>query len=279
MLTKLGKAFSCGLVLLCAGAVISLFSARYCCAAGPLQSSGDARTSAQALLGHPSLDGAAIADKATVDILTMNDTTTPFLGEYATGRRVWKVEYHNIPLFPGKDGRPDSRKCNIAVFLDSLEGHALKVECYLEDLIPDVDILVPAKEAERQLLYNGEAYIGFPNRDSLVTFFEALQVCSRDPISARRISGQLVLLRKGRVTDPGRPVWVVQLQGIPPISFYGGPTPNIPVYQKNHSRQIINAVSGRLSFTALSPQPLRKQNGSSQPPIAEPDSDTGDGNE
>ncbi len=182
--------------------------------------------------------------------VVFEDSTTPFLDKYASGRSTWRVvvTYADSQVV---DGRPVQRTYPMEVVLDSLDGHLLRIQCDLKELDPEEDVIPDADFAERQMIASREEYVGFPQDPPAIGFAAALRACMYNPFAARQIVGQYVLLNKdNRVRHP---VWVVTLWGLPPIEPTGGEADWIPVYQLNHIRQVVDATTGRLLFASTHP--------------------------
>jgi len=96
-----------------------------------------------------------------------------------------------------------------------------------------------------------EEYLGFPDDLPAVDFGTAIKACQYSPFVAKRVVGQYVILSKDEREH--RPVWVITLWGIPPLKPIGGDADWIPIYQLNHIRQVVDAVTGNLLFTSTHP--------------------------
>jgi hypothetical protein len=182
--------------------------------------------------------------------VAFEDSTTPFLGKYAKGRTAWKVIV-GTPISATKDSAAVQNVVPMEVYLDSIDGHLLKVECDLEDLNPKEDIIPKAQYAERQMRGSQEEYLGFPVDLPAVDFVTAIKACRYNPFVARKIVGQYVILSKDNREH--RPVWVITLWGIPPIEPIGGEADWVPIYQRNHIRQVVDAVTGKLLYASTHP--------------------------
>lgn len=213
---------------------------------GALRTKDAALEAAIALAGidRSSALSASAADQ--VELIKFEDTTTPFLGELAANRTVWRVI---LPCaFTSSDGgEPIAGE----VFLDSTTGTLLKIVCNTRPIRPDVDLELSAAEAEEQLRQCGEIYTGFPVADPIVGFVAAARNGPHDPLSARQIVGQYVLLQFQN--KPPTPVWVITFRGIPPLEPMGGQADWIPEYQRNRIRMVINAVTGKVAYTSTIP--------------------------
>nr|MBN2278287.1 hypothetical protein [candidate division Zixibacteria bacterium] len=104
-----------------------------------------------------------------IQCLIMDDSTTPFLGDYAKKRPVWRITFRDINL-KSRDGHPADEEFSrdFNVYIDSLTGHPLKITCNYGTTSLDECPELSADEAEKQL--KGERYIGFPDKVPPISF-------------------------------------------------------------------------------------------------------------
>jgi len=218
----------------------------------PVSSPGSAINIALAYTGfYDNMDECKISPE-DIQSITMQDSTTPFLGEYAHNRSVWRISFHDINL-KSKDGEPADSQFNrdFCVYIDSLTGHLLKVTYFHDSSNADVCPEIHANEAERQLSSMQEHYIGFPADMPPTSFGEAI-TSGINPFNAKQILGQYVTYSWGNRTP--RPVWIISLCGIPPITLHGPYSYDwIPPYKLNRKRAIIDAITGHLLSTCTIP--------------------------
>jgi len=100
-------------------------------------SKADALERATALIGVSDTHKQSALSTPDPQAIVFADSTTPFLGKYAYGRTAWKVVV-NTSNQNTKNRSAEQSFCPMEVYLDSLDGHLLKVECNLKDLNPKV---------------------------------------------------------------------------------------------------------------------------------------------
>ncbi len=52
-----------------------------------------------------------------------------------------------------------------------------------------------------------------------------------------------------------RAVWAITLRGLPPIPAHGFGAESVPVWQRNHMRNVVDAVTGQFLFATNIPTP------------------------
>jgi len=184
--------------------------------------------------------------------ITMQDSTTPFLGEYAHDRSVWLISFHDINL-KSKDSEPAESQFNrdFNVYIDSLTGYLLKITCFHGSTTPDECPELSAREAEKQLNDAHEQYVGFPDKIPEATFDKALN-SGINPFSAKHILGQYVIYSDNN-SQP-RPVWIISFCGIPPINSLSHHSIDwIPLYQRVRIREIVDAATGKMFYKSTIP--------------------------
>ncbi len=188
---------------------------------------------------------------------------TPFLHHWINGQPVCRIA---LPWYDDCIGmEPDSmmsasvqKKKNgeMEVILDSAGTRVLKVIVRRDSLRQSEDIAVVADSAEKQLFYSREKYLDFPAHLPHTPLFQALAACPRDPASARQIEARYVTY-SWRDNTP-REVWVIELRGMPPGPVHGPGASQVPLYQRNHVRIIVDDKSGKASMCTNIPQvPLK----------------------
>jgi hypothetical protein len=229
-----------------------------CIGPAAIGETSQAKTVSQILQHAADITGIVLPDSASrgvsdsVAVVDFTDTITPYLGEYATGHRVWRVTMTDLRVADRKDSVHDWPG-RIEAFVDSASGNLLKVVWTRMELDPENDLEVGAATAEKEMAVNGEVYESCPIEAPATSFAAAASVCPHSPLSAKQIVGQYVMWREGgRAT---RPVWVLQFRGIPSIWSVAPSAPPIPnrpdvksyqapLYQQNRMRYVVNAHSG-----------------------------------
>ncbi len=184
------------------------------------------------------------------------DSTTPFLGHYAENRPAWKVEFKGVDFsyldsYAG-DNKDLSR--DFVAYFDSADGSFLKIEYKSDRFDSKACPCLLAEESESRLNRSSEKYLGIPKTPPTISFFEALQKNPINEKSAESIEGQYVLYTPGK-TEP-KPVWIITLCGLPPMPAPGLAGARIrpePEYQRNRMLTVIDAITGRILFSASYP--------------------------
>jgi hypothetical protein len=110
--------------------------------------------------------------------------------------------------------------------------------------------------AQEQLQAEKEIYHQFPLEDPKVSFLDALDIVLTEgigsPFVAKAIHGVYVM--HSRMDSRPRPVWAITLRGIPPLPARGEYADTIPVWKRNHIRNVVDAMTGENLFATNSPQ-------------------------
>lgn len=189
------------------------------------------------------------------------DDVTPFLGEGNVGKPAWRVEYPKTLLefasaSPGSIGQFRS---TFVVMIEASGGHLFFVHATAEDPSERETRPMPScGSATEQLSNEEEVYAGYPDADPTIDFLAALERILRggigNPFLAREIHGAYVL--HSRMGSEPRPAWAVTLRGLPPFAAHGAHGKNVPEWQRNHMRNVVDAATGQVLFATNSPQPL-----------------------
>jgi len=185
-----------------------------------------------------------------IHLIYLNDSTTPFLGQYAVNRSAWRVTFEDVQLRDYSSSERELVSRMFDVYIDSATGHFLKAISRTGPLDPDSLPELSAAECEKQLRPR-EQYVGFPNDPPRADLANALSQCFYNPARAKEVLAQYVLL-KGPY-DPPRPVWVITLLGIPRVQFHGGPTDWVPIYQVNRMRLVLDEKFGNVLIADTRP--------------------------
>jgi hypothetical protein len=223
------------------------------CAEG-IRSAKEAIARADALTGLNAISGpaAAVSVKVTQDV-------TPFLGARNEGKAAWRVEYPEsvLRLSGASPGLADQYRRAFSVMLDAFSGHLLFVSSsYLGPRDPALRAMPSSHAAGEQLRSEEEVYEGYPEEAPKVTFLGALQRILdqgvSNPLAAKEIHGAYVL--EARMGAQPRAVWAITLRGLPPLPAHGPGGKAVPVWQRNHVRNVVDATTGQVLFATNSPQ-------------------------
>jgi len=196
-----------------------------------------------------------------VQLVVLNDTITPFLGNFTDGKSVWAILCKDVRFDPwNKIEDKVSTLRDFRIYIDSLNGHLLKIVCNHDELDSYEDPEISAQYAEEQISRAGEMYMRIPDSIPAVSFTSAAFACTHNPLASKQILGQYVLYSQKyrdvkqdlKETVP-IPVWIITLRGIPPLDHHGPRGAWIPIYQRNRIRQIVNTITGRIRSTSTTP--------------------------
>jgi hypothetical protein len=200
-----------------------------------------------------------LTKKITAQTVTVNEEHTPFIGKRYEGQRAWRVEFADVSL-KFKSAMPnfaDRYKRKFAVLLDEKTGQLISVISQFDGKDPDLRDPPSADSAERQLADGDEVYHGLPAADPKLTFLDALEVVLNkgigSPFVAKEIYGNYVLHSVGGA--PQRAVWVINLRGLPPMPAHGAHGDSVPIWQRNHMRNVVEDQTATNLFATNSPQP------------------------
>ncbi|MEO5817897.1 MAG: hypothetical protein ABIT20_21685 [Gemmatimonadaceae bacterium] len=123
---------------------------------------------------------------------------------------------------------------------------------------PTIAPFPSAPEEERQLRNLGERFVGLPDAEPAVDFYNALkQLQLVGPVSpqlAKQVIAYLVIHHTRKYSP--RTVWIIQTRGIDmPGEGYAG-MGHVPVDARNHMRHVIDATTGEWLYSDTAPQPV-----------------------
>lgn len=189
----------------------------------------------------------------------------PFLTQQiASIGPVWQVEWRNVRLtLPSAgSGVTDQYSRTVVIRLAQANGQLLGATLRASGERPaGVRPIPEGEQAQQQLQQASERYEGFPPappRQSLLRALDA--VLTRgigNPLQASEI--QVLYVMHGFRDRPPIPAWVITLNGIPPIPHKGPRGAQVPVWQRNHIRNVVDANTGAALFATTIPQPTTGQ--------------------
>ncbi len=203
-------------------------------------------------------------DPATVRLSAapeqLSSSYIPFLWREVAGRSAWRVTIAGAPLTL-RTASPDQRDRyprRFTVILDEETGRLLELYSTFDGDAPDMRPLPAAQSAEHQLRSEEEIYTGFPDEDPKLSFLDALSVILTNgmgsPLLAKEFYG--VCVTESNMGAPPRAVWAITLRGLPPLPVRGPAGDSVPAWQRNHMRNVLDALTGAFLFATNSPQPL-----------------------
>jgi hypothetical protein len=185
---------------------------------------------------------------------------TPFLGaQMAALGQAWELTWREVRLaLPSARGQADRYSRTVVVRLAQSSGQLLGATLRAAQLGAGVRPIPEGEVAQQQLRRAAESYKGLPGMPPRQTLVGALDaVFARAGVSPLQASEiQVLYVMHSRGERPAIPAWVVTLNGIPPLRHHGPPGADVPVWQRNHLRIVIDAVSGQPLFSTTIPQPI-----------------------
>jgi len=202
-------------------------------------------------------------DKLTSEIvarrLVLSTSSLPFLWREVVAKPAWEVTFFHaalklksaVPNF--QDRYP--REFTVVMLEDS--GQLVSVTSLYKGEAPEMRAPASADSAQKQLQNDEEVYTGLPKDDPKIRFLDALDAIlskgSGSPFMAKAIEGVYVM--ESRMGSSPRAVWVITLRGLPPFSAHGPHADSVPIWQRNHMRNVVDAQTGDWLFATNSPQP------------------------
>jgi hypothetical protein len=200
-----------------------------------------------------------LTKKITAQRITIQDERTPYIWKQYIGQMAWSVEFAEVAL-KFKTSMPnfeDSYTRKFVVLLDEKTGQLISITSRFEGKDPDLRQQPSGEAAESQLKAEDEFYYGLPTKEPKLTFLAALEVVLNkgvgSPFLAKEIYANYVLHSRGG--SPQRAVWVITLRGLPPIAAHGPGADQVPIWQRNHMRNVVDDETGVNLFATNSPQP------------------------
>jgi len=184
---------------------------------------------------------------------------TPFLHKDVTGTLCWMVEFDNVSLVlpSAEKGFTDVYSRTFFVFLDAATGRLLKITSQRPGAktIPYPEPGVAS--AERQFRQSSEEYLSFPKERPRMSFLSALDAIVAGGMGSPFLAGEIsaVFVLQSTMGSTPRSVWSITLRGIPPRAFHGPGADQIPVWQRNHIRNVIDDATGAWLYATSVPQP------------------------
>jgi hypothetical protein len=200
-----------------------------------------------------------VSSKISARRVRITQDLIPFLGKQFIGRAAWRVDFEDasLKLDSAIPGFEDQYRRKFSVFLGESNGELLYINSKFRGAAPDMRPEPTGEPAEVQLLSEGEIYHGLPEVQPKISFLDALDIVLSkgmgSPFLAKEIDGAYVL--HSRMASRPKPVWMIMLRGLPPMPARGSAGDKVPVWQRNHMRNVIDAMTGEFMFATNSPQP------------------------
>jgi hypothetical protein len=218
-------------------------------------------SSEQAILRARVLTGLQmIADVPSAELTTVHEDVTPYFGEGNIGSPAWRVEFPKASLkFFFVPDVKDTYERTFTVMLNAANGRLFYITSrYKGPPDPDMRPMPSCGSATEQLSNQEEVYDGYPADDPKVHFLAALESMAKEgfgsPVLAKEMHAAYILYSSSG-SDP-KPAWAITLRGLPPFSPRGRDPGSIPAWQRNHMRNIVDAMSGKVLAASNTPQPI-----------------------
>lgn len=227
---------------------------------GEIKSGSEAIEMAWQYMGQPRQALAAAATGISCIPDTIRNDNLAFLRTYLEGRLVYRVEFSpgSLDSFrsavagEGKMWTDNDR--SLTLVIDQETGALIRARSLKGSLDSARFYPVTAESSERQLKQGFEKYIEFPKEPPRSNLADVLRASPINPFEAVEFEVYFLLRSPCNPVQP-KLVWVIYLNGIVPIPFHGPGKDQIPVYQLNHRRVIVDDASGRLAEMDTHPQP------------------------
>ena len=258
MLPALGYAVACSALLACSGSIGSGDATTRKTSMPtplPIETPAAAMAHAARLTGLDTLTDEIQAKPCTVG----EDQPTPFLAQTLRGTACWDIEYRKVSLrlAGALPNFKDAQQREFVVRMRRDSGQLLSIVSAYRGDDPDFRPTPSAAVAEAQLRGQDEQYTALPAQPPKLNFLAALSVVLHkgigSPFLAKEIQAQYVMHARG--DEAARAVWVITLNGLPPIPVDGPYGDSIPAWQRNHMRNVVDDATGVNLFGTNSPQP------------------------
>jgi hypothetical protein len=218
-------------------------------------------SSEQAIVRARALTGLQMfAGVPSAELTMVHEDVTPYFGEGNIGRPAWRVEFPKASLkFSSVPDVKDTYERAFTVMLNAANGRLFYITSRYEGPPdPDMRPMPSCGSATEQLSGQEEVYDGYPGDDPMVHCLGALESIVKggfgSPVLAKEMHA-VYILHSSTGSDP-KPAWAITLLGLPPFSPRGRDPGSIPAWQRNHMRNIVDAMNGKVLSASNTPQPI-----------------------
>lgn len=184
----------------------------------------------------------------------------PFLSQQVAALGpVWELVWQGVRLsLPSARGAADAYERRVVLRLAQGTGQVIGATLAAGTAVAGMRPTPDGDMAQDQLRRASESYKGLPlapPRHSLLAALDAVQARGvGSPLQAAEIQALYVMHElRGRAPVPA---WVITLNGIPPLAHSGPAGAQVPVWQRNHIRNVVDANTGRPLYATTVPQPM-----------------------
>jgi hypothetical protein len=221
----------------------------------PLFSEAEAIERALAFTRFDQLD----AITTSAEQITGAENPVPFVGRALVGQDAWRVTVGNVQLkLPSAvPGYKDRYVRTFSILLSAPTGQLVAIRSRPVGNALPLRPEPSAESAESQLQAEEETYQALPERLPTVRLLDALDRVLADGIGSPLVAQEInaVYVIHSRLGTPPLAVWAITLRGIPPLPARGPGAESVPVWQRNHIRNVVDAETGKVLFAKNSPQP------------------------
>jgi len=188
----------------------------------------------------------------TVEVSAFADESVPFLRRKIMGQSVYRIVFHNVTLFQGKQANPFVK--TLIAFVSPRTGRLLKVTSVWPTDCPRIADQPGCAEEERQL-GKSESYVSFPDERPLVSLIDALDKTPQWTSHVKQVHALRVLHLCSQHSQ--RAVWVIYLRGtsVDPLKSHMDPQRKMSDDAFNHIRNLVDSQTGTWIWADTFPQP------------------------
>jgi hypothetical protein len=204
-----------------------------------------------------------ISELNSIVATNWSDKTVPFVSKQLRDKMIWQASFRSISLASlatnADQGDLYKWQREFTAFINQETGQFIGIKCKFFGKADDSMRPEPsADSAEAQLRGAEELYSGVPDAYPNISFIEALKGLIDqgvgNPLIAKEIDAWYVL--DSHLGSTPRAVWAITLRGIPPVTPRGGEKDQeVPEWQRNHIRYVVDAATGKCLFRTNVPQP------------------------
>ena len=198
-------------------------------------------------------------------VIDANSLALPFVHQMLAKKELWQVQIDSLILAKESIGRQRYLyDQGFTLLLDPVTGNPILISSKYKGIDPNMLPEPPnAIAEERMLKSSSEQYHGFPETPPQITFYDALKIIETKGMGSPYIAKEIhaVYVMHSYLEKEPIPAWVVTLRGIPPIPPPSR-NPDVPVWQRNRMRYIIDVMTGEIMLAKTSPLPVGFQKSS-----------------
>jgi hypothetical protein len=199
------------------------------------------------------IGAAVVAAESDATEIILGDETVPFLSAELSGKRTWQVRCDGVTIADDDRVNPDLRSFDVLLSPDV--GHVMKMRTRWPRGTAPMTPPPSVGDEATQWIATGERFVGLPAAAPKVALSEAVRSARGGASNAKEIIAYYVLYTCEYAGIRDRPVWVVQLRGLPPFPLSHRRSRTLPEDWRNHLTSIIDARTGKFIVGGTIPQP------------------------